>query len=493
MSRDRDGRGKSPDEQHAENVEAVRRHGWIVHPDPYRDDDISASRYSKKLRAGFDRLIADLESGSFDAGLLVLWESSRGSRRVDEWVRLIGLCEQHAVVIFVTTHGREYDPTTARDRKSLLEDAVDSEYESAKTSARIRRSVKAAAEQGRPHGKNLYGYRRVYDETTRRLLRIEPHPEQAPVVQEAARRFLAGETFYAIAKNFNERGIPPRRPSHTERRRHYGWTPPAVKEMIGKPAYAGKRQFRGEVVSDALWPPLIDPEVWETKLLPQLNSESRRRTNDWPARHLLAGIAVCGVCGAGARVGKQNQGRPQFATDGTALPRKHYNTYVCSGVPGRTGFHVAMKKDHLDEVVTEFLLQRLQRPDFLATTGRADHGVDAERLALLAEIEEHRSYLAKVREQAAARKRMDILFDQEDRIQPLIDAAKKRLETLAATDPLVVELAASDDVRSSWEALPLAGQRRVIRALMTPRIMPVSEGKRGRRGVDHERVDPGFR
>ncbi len=334
----------------------------------YRDDDISASRYSKKLRAGFDRLIADLESGSFDAGLLVLWESSRGSRRVDEWVRLIGLCEQHAVVIFVTTHGREYDPTTARDRKSLLEDAVDSEYESAKTSARIRRSVKAAAEQGRPpHGKNLYGYRRVYDETTRRLLRIEPHPEQAPpVVQEAARRFLAGgETFYAIAKNFNERGIPPpRRPSHTERRRHYGWTPPAVKEMIGKPAYAGKRQFRGgEVVSDALWPPLIDPEVWETKLLPQLNSESRRRTNDWPARHLLAGIAVCGgVCGAGARVGKQNQGRPQFATDGTALPRKHYNTYVCSGVPGRTGFHVAMKKDHLDEVVTEFLLQRLQRP-----------------------------------------------------------------------------------------------------------------------------------
>ncbi|MBQ3358480.1 MAG: hypothetical protein IJG47_06210 [Microbacterium sp.] len=53
------------------------------------------------------------------------------------------------VRIWVTTHNRLYDPTNARDRRSLLEDAVDAEYESDKTSERRKRSAKAAAEAGR--------------------------------------------------------------------------------------------------------------------------------------------------------------------------------------------------------------------------------------------------------------------------------------------------------------------------------------------------------
>lgn len=108
-------------------------------------------------------MINDLATGDFDAEILVVWESSRGSRRTGEWVTLTQLCEENSIRIFVTTHGRDYDPKNARDRRSLLEDAVDSEYESAKTSERIRRNVRAAAEAGRVHGKNLYGYQRIYD------------------------------------------------------------------------------------------------------------------------------------------------------------------------------------------------------------------------------------------------------------------------------------------------------------------------------------------
>lgn len=210
VSKDRQGRGKSPDQQHAENERAVADRGWALHPSPYRDDDRSASRYARRDRESFRQLIDDLEDGSFAADLLVIWESSRGSRRTGEWVNLIELCEERGVHIFVTTHGRDYDPANARDRRSMLEDAVDSEYESAKTSERLLRSVRAAAEEGRAHGKNLYGYRRIYDDRTRELLRIEEHPDQAPVVKEAARRVMAGETYYAIAMDFNARGIPPR-------------------------------------------------------------------------------------------------------------------------------------------------------------------------------------------------------------------------------------------------------------------------------------------
>ncbi|PCC26654.1 hypothetical protein CIK75_02210 [Glutamicibacter sp. BW78] len=492
VSRDRHGTGKSPDQQHNENMSAVAKRGWKLHPQPYRDDDRSASKYATRAREDFRRLADDLEDGRFDADVLVLWESSRGSRRTGEWVNLIELCEERGVRVLVTTHGREYDPANARDRRSMLEDAVDSEYESAKSSERIRRDVRAAAEQGRVHGKNLYGYRRVYDEKSRLLKHIEEEPDQAKIVKEAARRVLAGESLYAIAKSFNKLHVPPRRPSFKEHRAHLGWTPPAVKSMLLTAAYAGKRQHRGEIVADGAWPALIDPEKWEQKLVPLLNNPARKKTNDWPAKHLLSGIAVCGICGSGTRAGKQNLGKKKYGEDGGQLPREHYHTYLCHGVPGKSGFHVAMKEEHLDVVVTELMLARLERPDFLALLGQQDHGVDDERQALIDRIEKDRKYLEEVGVKAAQRNRPEILFDQEDLVRPRIEEAQKRLERLTATDPLVLDLAASGDVRSAWNTLELVSKRRVIRALMSPRISPVGKGSKGQTGINYDRVDPGW-
>jgi DNA invertase Pin-like site-specific DNA recombinase len=72
---------------------------------------------------------------------------------VGEWVELIEECERNAILIRVTTHGRYYDPRNPRDRRSLLEDAVDSEYESSKVSIRAKRAAAAGALEGWPHGR----------------------------------------------------------------------------------------------------------------------------------------------------------------------------------------------------------------------------------------------------------------------------------------------------------------------------------------------------
>ena len=499
VSKDSKQSGKSPDQQHDENVKSFERQGWLVHPaPPYRDTDRSASRFAKRDREDFKRLIGDLEDNSFEANVLAIWESSRGSRRVGEWVDLVDLCKDRNVRIWVTTHGRLYDPANARDRRSLLEDAVDAEYESDKTSERIRRDVRSAAEKGRPHGKNIYGYHRVYDKQTRELLSVEEHPEQAPIVKEAARRILAGETFYGIAKDFNERGIAPRRPTRKEHRENYGWTPPAVKQMLTMPAYAGKRQHQGEIVGDAVWPALFDLAIWQ-KLQTIMSPPERRRTNDWPAKHLLAGLALCGVCGGPMRVGKQNAGGRKLDEQGSPLPRRTYRTYVCSGVPGRpgpdgkNGFHVAMREEHLDVVVTELLLARLERTDFLAMIGgRGEHN-DAERGAVLDEIAGYQAYLDKVRAEAAAKLRFDLLLDQEARIEPKIKAAQARLEKLSEIDPFVFTLLAAGAIRLEWKDLELAEKRRLIRAVMAPRINRVGKGWKGQKGINHERVEPGWR
>src|SRR5262245_36713518 len=187
VSLDRSGRERSILEQHDDNQRMAAERGWTL-GGPYRDKG-SASRYAVKARGDFDTLTADLRTDRFAADVLVLWESSRGSRRVAEWVDLIELCEKSSVLIAVTTHARTYDPGNARDRRTLLEDAVDSEYESAKISTRVRRAVDRDAAAGKPHGPVPYGYRRLYDPVTRRYAGQEPEPSEAAVIRELFERF----------------------------------------------------------------------------------------------------------------------------------------------------------------------------------------------------------------------------------------------------------------------------------------------------------------
>ena len=539
VSKDAKGTGKSPDQQHDDNMRAFERQGWALHPSPpYRDTDRSASRYATKERESFKQLIADLESGSFEADVLAIWESSRGSRRVGEWVDLVDLCKEQGVQIWVTTHGRLYDPGNARDRRSLLEDAVDAEYESDKTSERIQRDVRAAAEAGKPHGKNVYGYLREYDPVTRELVRIVPHPEQAPIVKEAARRVLAGESMYSIAQLFNKRGVTPRRPKRKEHRQATGWDGAAVKQMLTMPAYAGKRQHRGEIVSDAVWPALIPHEEW-LRVQALISPPDRKRPEAFREfTHLLGGLAYCDVCGSPLRVGRQNaggkryvavldeQGAPVMDADGRpakevamkqkldrqqrpvfdehgdpvmVVDRPYYSTYLCagraqaSGVDGGKGFHVAMKEEYLDEIVTELVLARLERPDFLTSLGTRGAGNDQERRELLAEIDGHREWLEQVRERAEQKRDLDLLFDQQARVEPKIAAAQQRLEQLSEVDPWVLSVVRDGAIREAWadeEKMDLVAKRRVIAAVMAPRL---KLGVRGQKGIHKERVEPGWK
>lgn len=488
--------GRSPDQQHAENVRAIEREGWALAAAlPYRDIDRSASRYAKHAREDFERLMVDLETDEFRADVLAIWESSRGSRRVGEWVDLVDLCKEKRVRIWVTTHGRLYDPNNARDRRSLLEDAVDAEYESDKISERRRRSARAAAEEGRPHGKNIYGYRRIYDEHTRALLRVEPIPEQAAVVEEAARRVLSHDSFYAIAADFNARGVPARNAKRQPPFEIEAWSPSAIKQMLRLPAYAGKRDHRGEIIGDGMWPAIISFEMWQA-LQSIMRTSQRKGPRDHTAKHLLTGIAQCGVCGARMKCGRQNYAPRRTADDGTPLPRRTYLYYVCSGVIGRprasadTGWHTGMKALMLDEIVIDLVLERLAAISFTSSHKILNDDTRIQRAELTAEIAAHEKYLDEVRTQAAAAHRFELILDQEARLLPVIDAARLKIAELSSIDPVVRSLSDAEDMREAWNALDLADQRRVIRATVTPVVHRVERGWAGRRDLNRQRVEP---
>jgi hypothetical protein len=57
VSLDRSGRARSLEEQHADHVRVCGEQGWVLDERAYRDESVSASRYSRQARGGFDALI----------------------------------------------------------------------------------------------------------------------------------------------------------------------------------------------------------------------------------------------------------------------------------------------------------------------------------------------------------------------------------------------------------------------------------------------------
>jgi DNA invertase Pin-like site-specific DNA recombinase len=303
VSADRTGNLESPQRQHEVNERHADSNGWELGEAYAELQAVSASRYSTKTRAAFDRLAADLASGAFGAEILILWESSRGSRKVGEWVQLIEACEGAGVSIYVTSHSKMYDPADDRDRRSLLEDAVDSEWESAKIRRRAKRTTEARAADGLPHGRVPYGYRREYDQVTRRFIRQAPDPVESEVIRELFERIRNGDTMKGIARDFAERGITTRGTAKFPPR---PFTPETLRPMALNPAYAGMRTYqpkgaerqRGSLAGavGGTWPAIVDAEVF-ADVRKLLSDPSRRTTRPGKGKHELSMIARCGVCG----------------------------------------------------------------------------------------------------------------------------------------------------------------------------------------------------
>jgi site-specific DNA recombinase len=452
ISLDKSGRERSNDEQHDDNECFRAEIGARLVGAPYRDNG-SASRYATKARDDFDQLVADLKADRFGADLLHMWESSRGSRRVGEWVTLIELCEERGVRIPVTTHARIYDPANPRDRRSLLEDAVDSEYESAKLSTRAKRATAANAADGKPHGRIPFGYRRRYDPATRRLVAQEPEPSEAPVVVELFERLAAGHSLRGIAADFEARGI--------RSRSGIVFSSQALRSLAIRPLYAGQRshapgkmtqqeRLRRSTLTDAQWPALVERSTF-LAVQRRLSDPARKTTRGGGAKHLLSMIARCDVCGG-----------PLAATY-----RRGTREYGC-----RDRGHVRIDADGLDAAAAEEIVRYLSRPDQVAELV-ADDG-DDEALAAVrdqqAAIEAERDDLAdqlgrgEISAQLAARAERTIMARLAD--------VQRQADELATPSALRGLIDPAGDVRVEWQEAPIAAKREVVRLLAVP-------GKRG--------------
>jgi DNA invertase Pin-like site-specific DNA recombinase len=465
VSEDRGGLKRSTTEQDTENTRAISAQGW-VQGEPYRDDGISASRYSGKIRDDFQRLIQDLQAHEFGADVLVLWETSRGSREMWEWVRLIDLLAEVGVLVHITTHGRTYDPRNWRDRRSLLEDGVDNEAESAKVSMRTTRTAAAEAAAGRPTGKCPFGYKRVYDPSTGKMVTQVPDPETAPMVRDLYERIAKGHAMKAIARDFEEQGYrngkgEPFSAAHLRSlARQHAYTGLRVHIPGRKAGQDWRHLIRAEHLIEANWEPIVERDLfWQVQEI--LEDPRRKTARPGRANHLLSHVAVCGACGAWMVWRNHIPGKGR---DRVAL-------YQC-----RNG-HARVFEEDLDRFGERALLDYLEGAalaDDLAAQeadGAALRQARADAAALRAQLKGLADALAEgVSPQTVAA--------AEQKIKRALAAAETRERDLSTPAALRGLIEPGPGVRARWESTPLAAKRAIARLVFSEdrlgllRVMP---------------------
>ena len=188
----------------------------------------------------------------------------------------------------------------------------------------------------------------------------------------------------ASCADLKARGVPA---PQVQRNAAKEWKPQRLRVTISSPTYAGLRSHQGQIARDEHsqpvggdWAAMISIADHE-RLLAILRDPARRTTTHRgrEPRHLLSGIAVCGVCGKVMRY---------FGPTSLKTP-----TYLCSA---RTC--VRRRADLTDHLVTEAIIARLSRRDAVKLFARAG---DKQARTALGKADTARKRLASFVEAAA--------------------------------------------------------------------------------------------
>lgn len=436
---------KSPSDQIRECRAAAEREGWeVVDAIP---ESGSASRHARKARARWPEVAALIKSGAVD--VLMTWEFSRATRELDFYAALRNTCAEAKVRWWYG--GSVFDLSKREDRFRTGLDALRAEDEADQISERALRGHRGGAERRRPTvGSAPFGFVRVYDPRTGTLIGQEHDPVQAPIARELVQRVLSSESLRSIVRDLNARGIPTPRKGE--------WTVPGLRQVVMRPALAGLRIHRRVVVGEGTWTPIITLEDHQA-IVELLTDPARRTSRETAVRHLLTGIARCGVCQATVR----------------CLPLRGRPKLQCRN------FHVVRDEEFVDGIVRAAIIKRMSQPDAAAVFLR---DTSSESRAA-------RDQLASLRlrmEQAYQQATMD---DDDERLSPAgvarmerdllpqIEAAEKRLGHLRrAQSPLVARLAEGDAARVWDDELDVAQHREVVRTLTTVHIHRVTTRSR---------------
>lgn len=298
LSRDPSGLSANTAIQVAECLEEVKHYGrerglQLDVVGIFEENDISASRYSKKERPDFQRLIQLIRQNKID--VVFATEVDRLVRRPVDAEQLIDLAG--------TTNFQEIRLTSEESCNLSapggiyrLRQAVNlADRESRKTSERLKRKLADRARNGQSHGsRRCFGYRAGNKEID------EP---EASILREMGSKLLAGCSFKEIAYWANQQGYKTAEGKM--------WYPVTIRNSLRRVRYAGIREHRGELYPGT-WPAVFDVAVWEQIQLKIALNADRFANRRSARRYLLTGRVYCGKCGSSLNgaTKRDHPGRP---------------------------------------------------------------------------------------------------------------------------------------------------------------------------------------
>ena len=289
----------------------AERNGWTVDR-VIVDNDLSAT--SGKARQGFEELLSSAPKR------ILCWHTDRLVRLSADLERVLDL----GVPVYTVSSGH-LDLSNPAGRAVARTITAWATYEGEQKAARQR----AAHEQRRRNGgrwwmNRPFGYE--LDGTLRE--------DEAEAIRHAHADLLSGKPLRAIAREWEARSFLSSRGNPM--------APSTVRDILMHPRNAGKITYRGKIVGDGDWTPIVD-ELTLYAVRKHLMDPERTKATSTRRRGLLSGLLWCAMCGSRCHL---------YRTGG-----REY--YTCSG-----RHCVSWPIDWLDEYVSTTVKLVLDTPEW---------------------------------------------------------------------------------------------------------------------------------
>ncbi len=450
ISKDKAGDAHGVANQLADLDKRAQARGWtVVHR--LSDNDIGVTRKDPtaagKYRPGYEEAMRLVDAHAVD--VVLVWRWDRFIREPLDLEYLIPRFDK-AGVRFAEADGIiDLGTDSGRLAARILIAVAKAEQE--RKSQRQKLANEAAAVHGRRRlgTPRPFGYREDH---------VTADPAEQVAVAEACAVLLGGGTLSGVMREWTAAGV---RPAQSKTGT---WTRQSIRTILLNPRIAGLSAYKGEIVGQGTWEPLVSEETWRA-VRGILEDPARKPPRG--VRTLLGGLALC-PCG------NVVSGHPSHTG---------HHIYRCTPVTRNRaweGGHVARQAAPVEDFITKLVTGRLSRPDSADLVAVTEDGPDVGALR-----EEAAAIRRNLDEMAADRAlglmtRAQMLTATE-RGNARLGEIGAELEG-AAREKVLAPLAAAEDAAAIWEGLDLSRKRAVIKTLMT--ITLHSPGRGARTGFD---------
>lgn len=438
--------------------------------------DESGSRARSAWWPRLEQAVASVEAGEYD--VVVVWKFSRTARNRLKWAAAIDRVE--AVGGRLESATEQIDVTTSAGRFTRGMFGEMAAFEAERIGEGWKEAHAKRVSDGKPaNGKPRFGY--VYDLEAKVHV---PDPVTGPVLADAYRRYVAGESVYQLVRWLNGRGW-----------RTTGgglWSDRSLRRVMDSGFASGRFLAGGDVrrgvapvLREGVHEALISEELWQAYL------DARAVRRGRPARaersqYVLSGLVRCARCGGPMVAG-------QFGREGVPKYRcstsKEKGSGACAGGYVMASYVEAHVLGWL-QGVADAVDERSARVGAVApvvVSARAQEEVLARQIARADEA------LTRLVVQNAEDPLPEGVYrsaraELEDRIAGLTEAleAVRRDARRAPVDRRV----AAASLLESWDQLLVSGRREVLRGLMDCVLVTTGRPRATFRVVDVWEIRP---